>query len=93
MIAIVMDTPDSSRRPEHALSERQACVLAVLEDMGPLHDEQIRARLGWRINQVCPRRHELVTKGLVERAGTVFNGETHRRVVVWRAVARPALPE
>ena len=81
-----MTTADDPGRPPERLAERQARVLAALKAYGPMHDEQIRARLGWRINQVCPRRNELVALGMVERAGTVWNAETRRHVALWRAV-------
>lgn len=47
------------------LGERQKAVYDTLRDWGPLTNEELNARLGWKINRVTPRTNELVKMGLV----------------------------
>lgn len=41
------------------LNEKQAEVLAVIERLGPVTNSEIADALGWKINLVTPRVHEL----------------------------------
>lgn len=66
------------------LGERQARVLDLLEEAGPLSNRDIARLLHWDINMVTPRCLELRQKGLVE-PDHVGVDHTGRKVNYWRA--------
>lgn len=73
------------------LTERQAEVMAAIEQLGTCSDQAIAEHLDWTINRVTPRRGELVEYGMVVRADYATNAHG-RRVSVWRSVRQPELP-
>jgi len=72
-----------------SIADRQFDVLRAIRELGQCTDEEIRHRLGWKINCVTPRRGELVKLGQVEECGKKL-GPTGRSAIVWRiAPQRP----
>ena len=65
------------------LSESRAAVLRVIIEHGPISNAEIARRLGWTINRVTGRTHELVSIGRVVEAGTELSA-FGRRVVTWK---------
>ena len=53
---------------------------------GPVTDHEISLALNMQVNRVCARRNELVELGLVIRGGTIFDKDTERKVITWKAV-------
>lgn len=87
------DTSHAAASSVHDLRQRQAAVLFALRAIGPSTDEKLVARYD-RIFPAIPqspsglrtRRHELVTAGLVEWAGTKQPLASGRMARVWRVV-------
>lgn len=67
------------------LGHRQQQVLDAISHHGPITDRASGRLLGWPINRVVPRRHELVAAGLVVQDGTLLDVDTNRRVAAWTA--------
>ncbi len=65
---------------QHVLGARQKAVYEVLEK-GRMTDKQIAERLGWAINEITPRRGELVKMGLVRKAGVTK--QDGRSAILW----------
>jgi len=53
--------------------------------MGGATDRELTEKLGWEINQLLPRRGELVEYGFVKKAGEKYNPATKRNVTFWVA--------
>jgi len=79
-------TRDASYFSLEGLGQKQAEVLDVIRQFGPIFDRAIGLKLGWPINRVVPRRSELVESGLVMGAGTTSDPLTRRSVMLWRVV-------
>ena len=79
-------TRDTSYFRLEGLGQKQAEVLDVIRQFGPIFDRAIGLKLGWPINRVTPRRSELVESGLVVGAGTICDPLTRRSVMLWRVV-------
>lgn len=76
-------TRDASYHNLTDLGEKQAAVLAVIAERGPINNRAIAEALGWDVNRVTPRVFELRERGLVVEAGTAWDGETNRSVTLW----------
>lgn len=68
------------------VSERQREVLEALACLGSANDKMISVEVGLPINQVTPRRGELVDKGLVESCGVYSCPFSKRQSTFWRVV-------
>lgn len=79
----VQDTQIESYRALSDKAERQSKVLEWLTDAGPASNRDIAIGLGWPINTVTPRVHELREMGLVKDAGRKWDPDTLRNVRVW----------
>ncbi|MDP1570800.1 MAG: hypothetical protein Q8L86_12450 [Vicinamibacterales bacterium] len=83
-----------SIKPE--ISERQAKVLKVISELGPVTNKQIARSLGWPINTVTPRTLELREAKLVEEAGKERDPDTGRHAITWQKapprIIVPAFP-
>ena len=80
-----IDTRNEAYRSLGDVTDKQRAVLDALR-VGPMSDRALAKRLGWPINRVVPRRHELVEAGLVRAAYRDTDGETGRPCVVWEVV-------
>lgn len=80
-----IDTRNEAYRSLDRVPDKQRAVLDALR-VGPTRDRALAKRLGWPINRVVPRRHELVEAGLVRAAYRDTDGETGRPCVVWEVV-------
>lgn len=82
--------PDTSReaakRTLSRISQTKLRVIAVLQDRGPLTDEQIATYTGLKENSASKRRGELVTSGHVVFAGYTSTTSTGSQAKVWRLV-------
>lgn len=65
------------------LNERQAVVLSLLEGSRPLTNTEIADQLGWEINRVTPRIHELRALGQVKDFGKRRCSKTGRKAYQW----------
>jgi hypothetical protein len=85
-------TPPQAKRASYqvllarGLGDRQQRVLEVIRAHGPISDRAIGLLLGWPVNRVVPRRHELAAAGYIRPAGSVIDDETQRRVSAWEVV-------
>jgi hypothetical protein len=77
---------DSYRKCQPTLGKKQAEMYAVFTDFkyASFTDRTLAKMLDWTINTVCPRRGELLAKGLIQEAGTTFDEETKRKVMLWK---------
>lgn len=67
------------------LGEKQRAVYDMLQSMGSATDRELTERLDWEINQLLPRRGELVEYGFIKKSGEKYNPATKRNVTVWVA--------
>lgn len=67
------------------LGDKQREVYDMLQSMGSATDRELTERLDWEINQLLPRRGELVDFGFIKKSGEKFNPATKRNVTVWVA--------
>lgn len=56
----------------------------ICQHSGGISNRQISKELGLEINQVTGRTNELVKKLKIEAGETMRDGNTNRRVVLWR---------
>lgn len=70
----------------NAAPNLRARVLAAIEELGPLTDEQIARVTGIAPNTARPRRVELVDAGLVAKVG-VSRTQSGRKAAAWGLVA------
>ncbi len=77
--------------PETA--RKQSDVLKQLREGGPQCNAQLAAALGWPVNTVTPRVHELRNRGLVTEAGRAVYPPTNRTSIFWRVVEPPECEE
>ena len=68
------------------LGARQDAILRLLQTDGPLSNKQLSRILGWEINTVTPRVHELRGLGLVIGSGYRTDPATGRKEIVWEVV-------
>lgn len=81
----VQDTSLSAlREMKHVLGARQKAVYQMLE-AGKMTDKQIAETLGWPINEITPRRGELVKMGLVRKAGVIK--QDGRSAILWEIIS------
>ena len=82
------DTRDESYKAtmEKGVTKAQREVLTCIELYGYCSNADIASNLGWPINRVTPRVHELRDMGLVVRHGTELDPITKRNVATWRKV-------
>jgi Mn-dependent DtxR family transcriptional regulator len=73
------------------LGDRHRAVLQKLGKGESLTNSELAGRLGWPINTVTPRIHELRAKGLVEFADERVCRVTGRKVMAWRLIRRETL--
>lgn len=64
------------------LGDKQAEVLAKIEEMQPCSNKQIAKALGWEINRVTGRVNELAKKGLIKSEKLARN-DTGRLEKLW----------
>jgi hypothetical protein len=77
---------ESWRKTQPVLGRKQAEMLNVFKEFRYVSftDRALAKMLDWTINTVCPRRGELLAKGLIVEDGTTFDEETKRRVTLWK---------
>lgn len=82
---MIQDTSERAfvREVVPTLSERHQRVMEALEE-GPATNTELASRLGWPINTVTPRVHELRKKGVVVEDGKRPCMVTGRTAYVWR---------
>ena len=64
------------------LGDKQAKVLEKIEEMQPCSNKQIARALGWEINRVTGRVHELAKMGFIKSDGVRIN-ELGRPEKMW----------
>jgi hypothetical protein len=69
---------------EGGTTESQKKVLNAIRELRIASDREISGHLRIGVNRVTGRRTELQELGLVADAGTKYDGETHRHVMLWR---------
>jgi len=79
------ETSKQSYRKITDLGDRQREVYDALQAMGSATDRELTEKLDWEINQLLPRRGELVEYGFVKKSGEKYNPATKRNVTVWVA--------
>lgn len=83
-----MGATSTSKESYHKLSdlgEKQREVYDLLKKQGGMTDREMSAELDWPINQLLPRRGELVEYGFVVKHGEKYARDTKRNVTVWIA--------
>jgi hypothetical protein len=77
---------ESWRKTQPVLGRKQAEMLNVFKEFRyvSFSDRALAKMLDWTINTVCPRRGELLVKGLIVEDGTTFDEETKRKVMLWK---------
>jgi hypothetical protein len=77
---------ESWRKTQPVLGRKQAEMLNVFKEFRYVSftDRTLAKMLDWTINTVCPRRGELLAKGLIVEDGIIFDGETKRKATLWR---------
>lgn len=63
---------------------KRGAVLKVIMENEPVCNQQIASLLGWEINRVTPRTHELREMMKVEEAGKMVYPPTGKTVMYWR---------
>lgn len=81
----VTNTSKESFRKLTDLGDKQREVYDMLNNNGGMTDREMAAALDWEINQLLPRRGELVEYGFVVKHGEKFVKDTKRNVTVWVA--------
>jgi hypothetical protein len=66
------------------INDRQELILRLLKDLEPRTDAMITQDLGLKINQVTPRRNELVKKGCIEISHKDICKITGGRSTYWK---------
>lgn len=79
------ETSIESYKKINDLGEKQREVYDMLQSMGLATDRELTERLDWEINQLLPRRGELVEYGFIKKHGEKYNPATKRNVTVWVA--------
>lgn len=81
----VTTTSKESFRKLTDLGEKQREVYDLLNKNGGMTDREMAVALDWPINQLLPRRGELVEYGFVIKHGEKYVKDTKRNVTVWVA--------
>lgn len=81
----VTNTSKESYKAITDLGDKQREVYDMLQSMGLATDRELTERLDWEINQLLPRRGELVEFGFIKKSGEKYNPATKRNVTVWVA--------
>ena len=68
------------------LNDRQRQVYLKLKELGKANDRELSDATELPINQVTPRRGELVKMGIVVEAGDKIDEKTNRRTYLWRVI-------
>lgn len=72
-------------KEENKLGERQSLIFAAIRQKETASDHDIADYLGFSdMNQVRPRRKELLDLGLIEQAGSKLQEQTGMRNTTWR---------
>lgn len=81
-----MPATDTSKESYHAitdLGDKQREVYDALKTLGYATDRELTDHLDWPINQLLPRRGELVQYGFIKKHGEKWNPLTKRNVTLW----------
>lgn len=79
------ETSKASYRKLNDLGDKQREVYDALKQIGPATDRELTEHLNWEINQLLPRRGELVDFGFIKKSGEKWNPATKRSVTLWAA--------
>ncbi len=77
------------KEAKQKLNQKQNIVLYTLQQIHPATNLDIAHHLGWAINSVTPRVHELRAKKLVVEAKKAIDPRTGRKSMFWRPNKQP----
>lgn len=77
------------KEAKQKLNQKQSIVLYTLQQIYPATNLDIATHLGWAINSVTPRVHELRAKKLVVEAKKAIDPRTGRKSMFWRPNKQP----
>ncbi len=77
---------ESWQKLQPELGKKQAIMLEFFKTHPFIKftDRNLAHNLGWPINQVTPRRGELLTLDLIESSGIIYDSQTKRNANTWK---------
>lgn len=79
---MLADTSKQAYKSLDKIGAKQRRVLEVVEEFGPITNHKIAQMLGWEINRITGRVHELAEMGKIEVA-YIASSDTGRKAKFW----------